>query len=317
MSADGASATSGVARAAGTAKRAIKRPPWLDLTKADWPSFNWEAELAEARYGLANRPADRLRVVTWNVWFDDFYILQRHDAIMKESLVLSPDFICFQEVLPEFAKALREHAGLNELYDISPFRIEGYGVIMLASKDLRVDFGQNEFPTRMGRSLLHATAHARLPGVVVATAHLESMNSRSYRKQQLEVAANYLRGAERAVICGDFNFDDRKSWGDWQRSVPLLPPEELENHVLEEVLPDFVDTFLEFGHDEETRWTFDGTRNPVCVRDSGERMRYDRLMAKGLRAQSYRMLGEAAINDQGVRPSDHYGLTVDMAWPLV
>jgi len=98
----------------------------------------------------------------------------------------------------------------------------------------------------------------------------------------------------------------------------------LENDVLAQRLPGYVDAWptvhgpLELGH------TFDGARNPH-VRDPEEQMRYDRVMTRGATPLSITLLGTAvdrASGDGGeststndceshyasVVPSDHYGL---------
>lgn len=80
--------------------------------------------------------------------------------------------------------------------------------------------------------------------------------------------------------------------------------------MLQEVLPDFVDA--------AGGLTFDGETNPLLVKDPGERMRYDRLMVSAvrgsrLRASGAALLGTEDISADGVKPSDHNGLLVDMA----
>lgn len=42
--------------------------------------------------------AEPLRVVTWNVWFDDHHKEQRWSALLAEALSLLPDVLCLQEV---------------------------------------------------------------------------------------------------------------------------------------------------------------------------------------------------------------------------
>lgn len=44
----------------------------------------------------------------------------------------------------------------------------------------------------------------------------------------MQVAAPLLRAKPSSIICGDFNFDDTKTWGDWQRTAPAVPPERSE-----------------------------------------------------------------------------------------
>ena len=155
---------------------------------------------------------------------------------------------------------------------------------------------------------------------------------------------------EAALFCGDFNFDSTKNFGDWRpRAISLhafamatadaKAPQSaalaghpdskedgtnLENKVLGKVLPEYTDCWsvlrpTEAGH------TFDGSSNPH-VHDAQERMRYDRVLVRGMAPVAISMLGERPAAGKGdaatVRegktapealaascpPSDHYGL---------
>jgi len=144
--------------------------------------------------------------------------------------------------------------------------------------------------------------------VTVGNVHLESLDNERTRRGQLRVANSVLgndgrvdasgRVSEvRAVLCGDFNFDSSMTWGDWklgrgrgnskskQGKRPPRPPEELENRVLAEEMPDWVDAWPaihgDVGSGGDPGITFDGRTNPACVHDRDERMRYDRIMVKG------------------------------------
>mmetsp|Transcript_51511 Transcript_51511/g.159763 ORF Transcript_51511/g.159763 Transcript_51511/m.159763 type:complete len:329 (-) Transcript_51511:166-1152(-) len=312
-----ASGAAGAATSAPQSKQETRRPPTLDLKHdAAWPQLSLESEARAAAAALAERSSSKLRVLTWNVWFDQFFASLRQQALMKELLAAAPDVACLQEVLPGFAEVLRGNAALCEVYDISPQSVAPYGCLMLVRRDLRPQFGLEEFPTIMGRSLLFAECQDSSPGLFVATVHLESLNSAATRKQQLQVAARVLRRRPLSIICGDFNFDDTQTWGDWRRKAPALSLDEVENNVLQQVLPSFCDTWRAV-HPHEPGKTFDGMANPICVPDPHEQMRYDRLLAStdgGLKPTSAVMLGTADIEGatEGLKPSDHFGLLVDL-----
>jgi len=297
---------------------ATRRPPTIDLhALRQFPVPQLEAEASAAREVLESRSPLQLRVVTWNVWFDELCKNDRMQALLTELLVVAPDIICLQEVLPELATAFRASASLTELYDISPFHISCYGCLMLARRDLRAHFVEVPYEsTCMGRTLLLADCQGRYPGVLVATTHLESLNSEARRRAQLTQAAEALQGRSAAVLCGDFNFDATQTYGDWQQSAPARPREQLENCVLGEVLPDFEDVWPALRSDEG--FSFDGAANPKCIQDPLERMRYDRVLVRRpcVRPLVVSLLGTQAINDWGVMPSDHFGVQADLELKL-
>lgn len=283
------------------------------LTPTCWPAlplFSAEAEVC--RKAHASRASSTFRVLTWNVWFDPLLGAERQCALIREVLLTAPDVACFQEVVPEFARTLRESETVCSLFDVSPFEVGTYGDLQLVRRACNANFELQRMPTKMGRSAVISSWTSLIPGLHVASAHLESLNSPGTRRKQLAVLAERLAASPTSVICGDFNFDSTKTWGDWKRGKPACPPEELENKVLLEVLPEFVDVWPLLRPDEEGI-TFDGKENPICVQDSDEQMRYDRILARAgpLQPVAIQMLGREDINDWGARPSDHFGLCGD------
>ena len=81
--------------------------------------------------------------------------------------------------------------------------------------------------------------------------------------------------------------------------------------VLARALPDFVDAWSTV-FPNNRGLTFDGATNP-WVRDSGERMRYDRVMVRRSlgRPVAAERLGTTPARD-GLFASDHFGLRVDV-----
>ena len=150
---------------------------------------------------------------------------------------------------------------------------------------------------------------------VVGNVHLESLNFAETRKNQLQICERIMRNYTNALVVGDFNFDATKAWGEWNNSAPQKPePSRLENRVLEEVLPGWIDAWPAVKGFSDMGYTFDGATNLTCVQDRGEQMRYDRIMVKGTEfaCSSIEMLGQRAINESGLKPSDHYGLFVKL-----
>jgi endonuclease/exonuclease/phosphatase family metal-dependent hydrolase len=62
----------------------------------------------------------------------------------------------------------------------------------------------------MGRSLLLAETIINGEPIIVATSHLESLESPEERKLQMDTAFPLLKTVDNSFIMGDFNFDS--SW---------------------------------------------------------------------------------------------------------
>lgn len=303
--------------------------------------------------------SDRLRVISFNVWFDSFYFEDRLDALVKILLSSGGDVVCLQEVTRRFETALRASKIVSGIYELSPFAINPYGVMILARKTLAPTFREVPFPSEMWRKLLICELGSSeggggtglppwLQGSAVATVHLESLDTASYRRRQLQVSSKELGTySGRCVLCGDFNFDDTQERGEWRqegalgKSAAATPARStpLENEVLLEVFGESFADQWPLLRPGERGATFDGGTNPQCVRDPLEIMRYDRMMLStgGLpplgslgrkvkhvggavspdpsvlwKGSAIRMLGTEAINDIGIKPSDHYGLELDI-----
>lgn len=284
-------------------------------------------EVPSAQSAFSSGPPG-LKLLTWNVWFGSLGAKQRFHAICEDILTREPDVACFQEVTDAFIKALR-NAGIKRRYAVSPNRINRYGCLTLVKRELQPQFCEVPLPSQMGRTLVLAT----FADVAVGNVHLESLDNEATRRKQLHACAKALQPHATGILCGDFNFDSGKTWGDWQRGENPRPHEELENHVLEAELPGWVDTWPALMGDEDHGYTFDGASNPACVRDRQEQMRYDRVMIKpsgGLAPLSICMVGTAPISPalvetlsrsakleladrtQMLKPSDHYGLLVTL-----
>lgn len=156
-------------------------------------------------WAAAGAPADSrdmqaaLRVISYNIWFDPFCMEQRFHAAVEIMLRAEPDVICLQEVTPRVAAALRASSVLGVLFDVSKNDVAPYGCLMLVRRELGAEFSELELETDMGRTLLIAELQPQKTGHpfhwkagVVATVHLESLNTAPTRRRQLEQAAREL-----------------------------------------------------------------------------------------------------------------------------
>eukprot|EP00565_Helicotheca_tamesis_P001224 CAMPEP_0185727390 /NCGR_PEP_ID=MMETSP1171-20130828/3087_1 /TAXON_ID=374046 /ORGANISM="Helicotheca tamensis, Strain CCMP826" /LENGTH=286 /DNA_ID=CAMNT_0028395947 /DNA_START=73 /DNA_END=933 /DNA_ORIENTATION=- len=249
-------------------------------------------------------------LLTWNVWFGKLRQKERYSSLLSEVLSRDVDVACFQEVTTPFIEAVSCSNDIVDKYDVSPNRIRQYGCLILVKKHLRAQFEEIELPTRMDRSLILV----RMENLVVGTVHLESLDSEMFRRLQLAMAHKVMHGDNNAILCGDFNFDSTRTWGDWRRKSPARTPEKLENNNLQKELPDWIDAWpaMKGGPDGgNPGLTFDGATNPVCVRDKREQMRYDRIMVKestSLMLESISLTGTEPMDETNIKPSDHYGI---------
>lgn len=144
--------------------------------------------------------------------------------------------------------------------------------------------------------------------------HLESLDNKNVRREQLVVMNDYLKHVDDAVVCGDFNigalhnFDYNWHVGRFGNDDNYKPKFPLENDVLKQVMPAFRDCWVEM-HEDECGYTYDSVVNKMLGKY--EQMRYDRVMIKSkngfLQTKSIDIVGNEPIGES-LFPSDHFGL---------
>jgi len=172
-----------------------------------------------------------LRVVTWNVWFDDLEAERRWSALLAEALALRPDVLCLQEVTVELHDRMLRCESLQHHYLPVPLEHNGFYdvTIWLRRSCLAPDSAPEAhvvgIQSYMGRRCLFSDVTMRSGWRLrIATVHLESTSPEaSTRKAQLEAIFPALKttpwspGRELAqgsspvlpdaiVLTGDFNF---------------------------------------------------------------------------------------------------------------
>lgn len=228
---------------------------------------------------------ERLRVSTWNVWFDKKHRDQRFPGLLGELQQWAPDLMAFQEVTMPFLRAVQSCDWLKENYWVSATEPNALGTLFVGRISIE-KLWFSELPSDMGRRLLTCQV---APGFKIATCHLESSGrGRERRQQQLEQSFRYLSDAKQAVLMGDFNFPDGT-------------PE------AERIDSGYQDAWADSPQD----YTMDSSLNPMLNRGphaAPHQVRIDRLLYRGLSLGERSMLGTEALSE-GVFCSDHFGLT--------
>lgn len=216
-------------------------------------------------------------VISWNVWFDEFEFESRAKSIFAKCRELDADVICFQEVLPEFLVLLKAEPWIKSYKlssDAFEWSIPPYGVMILAKSLLRPKFAVHMMNSVMDRKFVCAELKLRSRDIFIGTAHLESLKFKDLRREQLVQIASILKEHENSIFVGDFNFCSYRNF---------IEGGELENNVLQEVLPDHVDMWPAFWDTDEIKgYTYDSAMNPMITHE--ERMRYDRVLYSFYRA---------------------------------
>jgi len=232
-------------------------------------------------------------LLTLNIWFAKNNQMVRYKSILDIARKSDADFICFQEATHEFRTLISKDEEINKMYDISKTcGANWYYCMTLVKKNLNAKFSEKHFKSsRMGRWLLVATASVSELQIKVGNVHLESLNAARERREQLIVSNKELKGGDCSILCGDFNIGarwnylDMASWrGKFTKPTAAdrepykgKKGKELENSVLVEVMPDYIDVWDAL-HPDDYGYTFDSEIN-LMLR-TYEQMRYDRVLCR-------------------------------------
>lgn len=282
--------------------------------------------------------SDSISVLTYNIWFyggfhkpeEDNFVSKKNVSekvreaqqllsgaaqggnfkartlgVLEEIIKSGADVCCLQEVTHWSKDIIESDPYIRGKYDMI-FSINGrYGCAMLVSKERKggETFRVHPLPTHMGRDLISCEIKiGSAQKICIATGHFESLSNRKVRREQLKETARLMKPYDHSIVCGDFNFC---SYRNYSGKGPL------ENLVLKEVLPTFVDIWP-FLHDAKKNpgFTFDSRKNKN-IRQR-ETMRYDRMLlstTKGhIKPSSISLVGRESIKGMDIPPSDHYGL---------
>ncbi|MEV4411682.1 poly(A) polymerase [Catellatospora sp. NPDC049609] len=284
-------------------QRLLPAPFFTPRTPHAWhPSRGWAAVPAPA----AGTGPDRLRVLTWNTLWDR-YDRDRIDTARRRPLLVAAlreadaDVIALQEAEPGLLDLLLREPWVRERYTLcgdpaDPADLDGGGLLLLSRLPVREAGWHRLGPHKAVAAVTVDTAAGPL---VVAATHLSSDRSGEgalRRQGELTMLAEGLSGVGAdLVLAGDFN-----DGGDTPTAMLGL-----------------ADAWsLVHGPGDDTP-TFDPAVNPLAAVSSlsGQARRLDRVLLRGgLRAEHAALLGDRPQPD-GLFPSDHFGLAVDLACP--
>ncbi len=152
---------------------------------------------------------DRLVLVTYNVWFEEFLWRERFAALLGVVRDCGPDLIALQEATPRHLQYLLADPWVRRefrLSDVTGETLQPHGVLLLARVPLR-GLGLRELPSDKDRKLLVAELGMGARSACVGNLHLESSASATtLRLAQLDEVLPTLPGSAASFAGGRFQF---------------------------------------------------------------------------------------------------------------
>ncbi len=249
---------------------------------------------------------DRLALLTWNVWFGEFFWQERFAALLELVRACQPDLVALQEVTPRHLEQLLALEWVRREFrisDITGSTLQPHGVLLLSRLPLR-NLSLQELPSAKDRKMLVAEVGLGARSVCVGNLHLESSpKATPVRLAQLDKILPRLQGAQRTLLMGDFNFD------------PLQMPEQAR------VDQYFQDLWAEL-RPHEPGFTEDTAINGMLLSHKGreKQVRFDRMLLRspvpGWIPEFVQLIGTRPIapRQPDLFPSDHFGLAGSVLW---
>jgi endonuclease/exonuclease/phosphatase family metal-dependent hydrolase len=150
-----------------------------------------------------------MRILSWNIYFDDESGKERYPLILDELLKLNSDIICLQEVTNDFLKVLKTGESLNHYTIFYDESCTSYQNIILYRVGI-VSSGRLKLSSRMNRHAPYIRFKGGEHEFTLVNVHLESMfEDTQIRLDQLREIEDHFREVENLIICGDMNFGDK------------------------------------------------------------------------------------------------------------
>ncbi len=248
---------------------------------------------------------NELRLMTWNVWFNERAQKIRMQSILDTIESYEPEIIGLQELTKEGIKSLEDPEQILSEYhkiesDVS--LLQGYWEGLYTRLEPGPSSGRTEYEwTHMGRGL--TVLHYPALDLVVGTTHLESMDRAKFRQAQAKEAFERLDsiGTRNAALMGDMNLYHEES--------------------LEPLPPGWMDSW-DVLHPHEKGWTRDSQRNKMLENPTQERLDRIFIRTKDYQLSKIHLLGTSpctlppedtadiitTTNERPIFPSDHFGL---------
>jgi len=274
-------------------------------------------QLNYANTEIQNIEAERkkLKILSWNIWFDRYHFDERMNHIIEEIKENEPDIICFQEVTQFSLLHFENDEYIGFTYDaMYDSKVKsGYGDIILVKKTIKECFMAIEYypETRMNRTI----TRVYLPyyECEICTTHLESI----YKRGNVKYDENNIKHAQfrhlissmkqskanNVIIAGDFNIGEE------------------DEHVFDGIIKhnSFEDVFDVIPDDRKCGVinTFDSAINKNIKEEFHSRLdriylRDPRLGVDSLVPFNYKVVGTTPFvsheSKTQVYPSDHFGI---------
>eukprot|EP00834_Sanchytrium_tribonematis_P004431 NODE_218_length_12464_cov_0.653781.p6 type:complete len:324 gc:universal NODE_218_length_12464_cov_0.653781:11703-10732(-) len=276
----------------------IWKNSFLPIKKSGWSEYN---------YKQTNFSSDRLKILSWNIWFDASTSKIRFPKIISEIESTDADIVALQECTSGFLSILSQSPVIQKRYILSGIDDNQFGnwygcAILIRREIALLNFKKYDFVlTAMGRSLLVATFSFRNLEFSVGTSHFES-NEVDFekRKSQWDQSASLLNN-DTSLLCGDFNIYNDQVESDYLYSLGWKDCWECRDKN-------------QIGGNENG-FTF-GKFQPLKEMDY---RRIDRLLFrenKYFKVTDFQFLGTYLISDTipNLYPSDHLGILVTLTF---
>lgn len=228
--------------------------------------------------------------LTWNIWFETFFLEERTKKIMFNIQQKNIDFVALQEVTEQSLDVIKKYK--KDYYLIGDPITFSYDTIIL-SKYKPIKWERINFPNSvMGRNLLIADFPNNIS---VGTFHLESIFTKdSYTEKlaQLDYISKVCSKKENVVFMGDTNFTIKN------REIELTEP--------------FADAFEMASSPYGYEITYSGKYNSN-IKNKYFNSRLDRIYCNKEKwgIKEFRLFGThrtVFTGDMSINPSDHYGV---------
>ncbi|MCK4706236.1 MAG: endonuclease/exonuclease/phosphatase family protein, partial [Gammaproteobacteria bacterium] len=149
-----------------------------------------------------------LKVMSWNVYFDDSSGEDRYPEIIKTIAKQNPDVVCLQEATDKFIKSLKLSHNFDG-YTLTNINGPGSYKNIILTKPKISSNGIIRLPTNMNRYAPYIKTKINGKSTVVVNLHLDSMmEDTDLRIKQLEKVVNSTSASDNVILCGDLNFGD-------------------------------------------------------------------------------------------------------------
>lgn len=236
----------------------------------------------------------KLKIMSYNIWFDDFKRTERLFKLLEIIKENDPDVVCLQEVLNFQYETIKDRVGYKYFY---PNEIlEKYGCVILSKYEITKSTIIS-LPSNMGRNLILIKISVNDTDVVIGNVHFESeFNEINYLKKeqykQTSLFLNKLNNDYKNIIfCSDTNVTNS------------------EETYFDEKFKNFKDSWEVDGKNIKKEYTYDfETNKNLQLRKIKLKSRIDRILFKNDENMQFLDFNLIMHYDEEIEPSDHHGI---------